>query len=304
MPVGELNEGFARPTYPEQIGYSYYQASLVCEFIEREAGQSALVEMLEAYRDGLKTEQVFERVLGTGVEAFSERFFAYMDERFRGPLAAMRPDRKIQHGERPTRAKLDAWARDQGDYYAQLALGRALTEEGEPEAAIAYLERAKSLFPEYAGPASPYWFLAQIHRGRGSPELAAAELEALTAINERHYKANLELAELREALDDPAGAAAALERAVYIFPYEISLHERLAHLYAGIGEGSKAIRERRAVLALDPVDRAEALYRLARAYFDAGELSAARRAVLGALEEAPSFERAQQLLLDLRERRR
>jgi uncharacterized membrane-anchored protein len=60
------------------------------------------------------------------------------------------------------------------------------------------------------------------------------------------------------------------------------------------------VRERTAVLALDPVDRSEALYRLARAQFDARDFAAARKSVLAALEIAPGFERAQSLLLEIR----
>jgi hypothetical protein len=59
------------------------------------------------------------------------------------------------------------------------------------------------------------------------------------------------------------------------------------------------VRERRAVVALDPVDRAEARYQLAKALAAAGDRASARREVLLALEEAPSFEQAQTLLLDL-----
>ena len=53
-------------------------------------------------------------------------------------------------------------------------------------------------------------------------------------------------------------------------------------------------------LALDPVDRSEALYRLARAQYDARDLAGARKSVLAALEIAPGFERAQALLLEIR----
>jgi len=44
-------------------------------------------------------------------------------------------------------------------------------------------------------------------------------------------------------------------------------------------------------------------YQLARAYLAAGDAASARREVLKALEEAPSFERAQQLLLEIRGRK-
>jgi Tfp pilus assembly protein PilF len=53
------------------------------------------------------------------------------------------------------------------------------------------------------------------------------------------------------------------------------------------------------VLALGPVDRAEATYQVALAYFRAGRVDDARRAVLAALERAPNFERAQDLLLQI-----
>jgi tetratricopeptide (TPR) repeat protein len=91
-----------------------------------------------------------------------------------------------------------------------------------------------------------------------------------------------------------------LERAIYISPFDMGLHTRLANLYAEVSEWGKAIRERKAVLALDPVDRADALYQLALAYFQSGDLANARRTVLRALEDAPSFERAQDLLLEIR----
>jgi Tfp pilus assembly protein PilF len=51
---------------------------------------------------------------------------------------------------------------------------------------------------------------------------------------------------------------------------------------------------------LEPVDRAEALYQLSLAYFEAGDVANARRTVLQALEDAPSFEKAQDLLLEIR----
>ena len=102
-----------------------------------------------------------------------------------------------------------------------------------------------------------------------------------------------------EKLGDRRGAAAALERAIWISPYDPAIHVRLADHMVASGDKSKVVRERRAIVALDPVDRAEARYQLALALAEAGDRSAARREVILALEEAPSFERAQVLLLQL-----
>jgi tetratricopeptide (TPR) repeat protein len=92
-----------------------------------------------------------------------------------------------------------------------------------------------------------------------------------------------------------------LERAMYIHPYDAAVHDRMAALYAATGRHAKAVRERRAILALNPVNRADALYRLAAALLEAGDSGRARREVLRALEIAPNFEQAQELLLRLRD---
>ncbi len=51
-PVSRLNEGFIRPEYPEQVVFSYYQASLVLDLIESRWGLDAVLAMLEGYRSG------------------------------------------------------------------------------------------------------------------------------------------------------------------------------------------------------------------------------------------------------------
>jgi tetratricopeptide (TPR) repeat protein len=174
-----------------------------------------------------------------------------------------------------------------------------MIEAKQGDRAATFLERAKQLFPQYAGPDNPYEHLATLHLERGDRRAAAAELTALTRLNENHYAANVKLAELLTELGDQGGAVEALERAVYIHPYDVAVHERLATLYAARGQFAGAVRERRAILALDPVDRSGALYQLALAQRDAGDKAAARRTVLQALEMAPGFEQAQTLLLSL-----
>ena len=52
VPVSRMNDGFMHPAYPEQVQFSYYQASLVCELIARDFGEPAILKMLQAYKDG------------------------------------------------------------------------------------------------------------------------------------------------------------------------------------------------------------------------------------------------------------
>jgi tetratricopeptide (TPR) repeat protein len=296
-PVSQLNNGFVRPRFPGQVGLSYYQASLLVEMIEQDHGFEAIVNMLEAYRAGRTDSEVFEQVLGLEADALDAQFEAYIERRFGRALAevqaTMEPDSTSVLGGRIASS-------DEEGLVGQLTAARRLIQQGQLEEAATMLEAVKQILPDYAGPLSPYRLLAGIREEQGDTQAAADELARHVAINENDDAANLKLADLLEALGDSAGAAAALERVIYIYPYDASLHEKLAALYATTGEAQKVVQVREALVALEPVDRAEALYQLALAHFEAGDRDAARREVLRALEIAPNFERAQQLLLRVR----
>lgn len=301
LPVSQLNNGFVRPSYGDQVVHSYYQASLVCELIARDHGPEALVAMLREYAAGATTEEVFERVLGTEIERFDRIFTDYFEERFAGALAATEPLPALaERGSRaPDEVRRLAVAHPD-NFMAQMAMGAQLFDEDRVDEAEEYLARARDLFPEYAGPGSPGWLLARIHMQRGDSAGALGELEALTGIDESFLEANLEESQLREAAGDGAGAIEALQRAVHIYPFDEETHGRLAELAAGRALHPVAVRAREALVALDPVDLAGALYRLALAQYQAGDVVRARRTVLRALERAPNFEAAQDLLMTLR----
>ena len=279
VPVSRMNDGFMHPAYPEQVMFSYYEASLVCELIARDYGEPALIRMLQGYKSGQTTDQVFQSVLKTDLATFDRKFDAYLRERFATPLAGL------------------------DEFRAKLGEGRALVQRGQLDAAIPPLERAKALFPAYGGNEGPSWYLAQVYEKKGDIRRAAAELRQFVSLNETNYQAHVTLAALLQQLGDPKGAADALEGAMFINPFEPPMHQRLAELYRAAGDPKKVVRERRALVALAPVDRAEALYQLAVAYREAGDSSAARKTVLRALEDAPNFEKAQTLLLTIHEER-
>jgi len=109
----------------------------------------------------------------------------------------------------------------------------------------------------------------------------------------------VQLASLLEARGQTDQALAALDSSVFIYPFDPSLHERRAALAARLRKPAEVREARRAIVALDPVDKAEAYFQLALAELEAGDRAAARRSVLRSLEIAPRFERAQELLLKI-----
>jgi tetratricopeptide (TPR) repeat protein len=187
-----------------------------------------------------------------------------------------------------------------GDLIGRLRLGVMYFRDQEHEAAEAEFRAALRIFPDYGGPDSPYWFLATIHKDRGELELAEAALARLNALSEANYPALLEQADILEELGRSEESAAVLDKAVLVWPYDPDLHVKLAELHTANGNAAGAALERGAVVALDPADRAEALYLLARAQHGAGNSRGARRSVMGALEIAPNYEAALEFLLELR----
>ncbi len=284
-PVSHLNQGFIRPEYPEQVVHSYYQASLVFELIEEEWGQEAILAMLEGYRNGYTTDQVMREVLGTSPGAFDDRFDHFVRDRWVDELNAVTPP------EAPE---------DPGNFQARLSLGRALVEEGRYDEAEPELLAALALFPEYGGKDGPLKYLAQVHIHKGELRRAAEALTRMGALSETLLLAHAEAAGLWVELGEKGAAAEALENVVEINPFDLDAHQDLAAIYEELEEWGRAVRERRALLALDPPNRAEAHYRLAVALAGTGDRSEARTQVLRALEIAPTFEAALELLLELR----
>jgi tetratricopeptide (TPR) repeat protein len=299
-PFSELNDGFMRPDYPDQVVFSYYQASLVFQLVEDRYGFDAIRNMLTGYRDGLTTEELMERELGVQVEEFDQTFHDYLRSRFRGALAGLVQLEDPPQPGADIEALLTYVRQHPGDLVTRLRLGDAYFRAERWSEAEEQFREALRIFPEYGGPNSPYYYLARIHRARGELDLANAALTRHNALSESDYQGRILQAEILAELGEPEESAAALDDAVLIWPYDIGLHTDLANLHAGLGDARAEVRERSAVVALDPADRAEALYRLARAQHGAGDLAGARRSVMGALEIAPNWDEALELLLVIR----
>ena len=302
LPVSQLNNGFVRPSYPEQVIHSYFQASLVFEFIEQRWGFDVIRASLNAYRDSKNPDAVLLEQLQLDSAALDAAFDDYLKTRYATALNALSKDVESGQPTEPAEPsdRVTAETALPDKYFDQLKLGQLLYEQGNLDLAELFLQRAQQLFPEYAGEDSSYWLLANLYLQQEQYPQAETQLEQLIAINAEHYPAQLELAKLRIRRGDNAAAAEVLEAAIYIYPYDIELHQDLASYQAALGNWERVARERRALLALDPVDKAEAHYQLAYAYERAGDRSSAREQILYALEIAPNYYRAQELLLSLR----
>ena len=126
---------------------------------------------------------------------------------------------------------------------------------------------------------------------------AAAVLEKLVSKDENNLEALKTIARLRAGLGQKQQALDALVASFYISPFDYYLHKQAGELSVELKNYPQALTEFQAALALQPPNLAEANYNVATAYHALGRQPEAKRAVLRALEAAPRYEKAQELLL-------
>ena len=102
-------------------------------------------------------------------------------------------------------------------------------------------------------------------------------------------------------IQDPATIRPIYQRIVQIDPFDPEANAALGRSAMQMNQPADAVRAFKAVVALKPVDPAMAYTDLAESYFKSGNRAEARKQTLAALEIAPSYERAQDLLLKIAE---
>ena len=103
---------------------------------------------------------------------------------------------------------------------------------------------------------------------------------------------------LAEAAGDERAMTVALTRVVALDPFDAAAHTGWGRLALKKRDAAVATREFRAALLTGAADKAAAHCDLGESYLLAGHRAEAKKEALAALEIAPSFERAQELLLN------
>jgi tetratricopeptide (TPR) repeat protein len=307
LKVSELNAGMMRPKSPGQIELSYYQAGLFCKMIEEKFGFQKILESLTLFADNVSVEEVFRRTLGWDAAALDAQYAAYLDARLK-PIAArlnfQALVRQAAAGRPPDKTLFAAILKDDpSDFFANLQMGALCRQEKDNSAAEGYLKKAESLFPDFVEPGNPYQILAEMYLETGREEEALAQFLGWARYDETALAPLKGAATILAKRKNRADEAGILDLLVYIDPYDAKVHAQLGDAALEGENWPAAIAAYRVLLGLNPPDPSGAHYNLARALFGAGRMAEAKRETLLALEIAPTFEKAQQLLLKLNERK-
>ena len=289
-----LNEGFSDPRL---ISLSYYQASLVVDHIVDTYGEPKLRDLIRSYGEGLETEAAVKESLGVSLDQLQEGFDARLEKQY----ATLRKSLQTPKVEsKPTPDDLKKLAETNPEsFVVQMQLAVALHQAKDPKGAIQALERAAKLAPTATGDNNPNKMIAAIAGEMKDEPRQIQALDALLKVDASDVESARQLAKLLDSVKDDRRSEEAYRRVIGIDPFDRDAQTAYGRLALKRKDNDAAVRAFRAALARNPPDRAQAHVDLAEAYVSAGQAAEAKKEILAALEIAPSFEKAQDLLLKI-----
>ena len=295
----ELNAAF---TNPRTISLAYYQGALLVEHMSQVYGDAGVGKLVRAFADGSDSDEALKKALETDFDELQASFDQFTERMFANIKPALKEGPKDEELQDMPLLALRAYAEENPQSFAaQMALGRALRKEEQVDEAVQAFERAAQLVP--AG--SRREQSARAAGGhRDHPQRQTARDRGTAGARQRGFR--------QYSGGAPAGRAAARDgrhRSGQAAP-GLRAHRRNrsvdaeAHAMLGtIRDAAQRAGHRDARVPRG--DRARSGRSGRGDHRPGGELSEERQTrrsqaeTLAALEIAPSYERAQALLLEL-----
>ncbi len=289
----QLSESFKKAS---RISMAYFEASLVAEQLELLGGTAALQSLLKSYAAGANDTEAFTKAFGKTVPEIEASFRVFTQLRYGALRDALKnPAVPVAEDDLPgLKARADA---QPGSYIAQTMYGTAAFQAKQLEEAKRAFERAVVLAPPAGGEDGPYAMLAQIATETGDKAAVRQNLRKLLDYDHDSVASARTLATLAAETGSTADLDFALTRIADLDPFDADAHTQLGRRELAQHRAARAIIEFQVALALGPSNKAEAHTDLGEAFLKAGKKDDAKKEALLALELAPTFARAQDLLL-------
>jgi cellulose synthase operon protein C len=275
LPVLQLDRGFVHPQYPTQVLVSYFEAGQICDYIAERWGDGANLGIIHSYAARKTTAQAIEDNLRESPEQFDKDFTAWLDKK---------TGETVRH--------FDDWKNGMKAAYAAM-------KDGKKEEAAKRATAVQGYYRDYVGSDSSYEVAALAMDATGRKEEAMNVLEQYRDVGGTGVETLKKLAHLEADAGRTKQAEMTLQKLIYVYPEDTEVHRMFGTLLLKSGDANGAVREAEATLALNPTDTAQSHYELAKALLAANRPKEAKDEVLTALEAAPNFKLAQQLLLQL-----
>ena len=314
-PISELSGAFLAPSNAVHLQFAYFESSLVVEFIVQQFGFDALKKILADLGNG---EEVYQSIAKrtAPLPELEKQFAAFARARAeklapgvdldKPPASLNEADAAALPGSfrtqpSPPIAGVDVKAWELAhpkNYYVQMQKAVQAMEAKNWAEAEPLLKAVADMYHGESKSDNPLWLLAVTQRHLNETNAELATLKKFAAQESDFQDLYLRLIELTVAQKDWPAVTKYAESLLAINPLISSPYRALAEAGMAAGNSGQAISAYRKLLMLDPPDPVDVHYQLARLLHSRGDPEA-RREVLQALEDAPRYQDALSLLLEI-----
>ena len=293
-PISNLSGDFMSPESQLHLQFAYYQSSLVVEHIIKRFGTKAIGNILKELGKGTEINNAIEKHTEP-MERLESAFKKYAQDKAK----AMAPQLNwTQPDPEALKAGVEEFAKKHPkNYYLLVRRARRALETKDWEAVKAPCQELIRLFPKQtAGQSNAYIMLARAYRELKEHDAERKTLESFASMSDDAYPIFQRLTQLAMEVKDWEAVRVNCERILEVNPLLPKTYRHLALAAEAQKNDPTAIESWQTLLSLDPLDPAEAHYRLAR-LLKPKDNTKAKRHLLMALEEAPRFRAALKFLL-------
>jgi tetratricopeptide (TPR) repeat protein len=314
-PVSQLSGAFLAPKSNVHLQFAYYESCLVVQFLVERFGQEKLAAILrDLGQDAEINDALAKNTLPMArLEKDFESFAHETAQQMAPGLDWEKPAADLFLGIARPHAGADAsdplgdldddawtaWAKTHPtNYWVLDRQTDQLIEQKKWSEAKPLLEKLVELYPDSRGDDSAYRKLASACRALGETNAERQVLARFAEKDDEATDAYMRLMELASTSEDWPAMLRNAQRYIAVNPLLPAPYRYLARASDASGQPKIALQAYRALLELDPSDPADVHFNLGRLLHQAGSPEA-RRHVLQALEEAPRYRAALQLLFEI-----
>jgi tetratricopeptide (TPR) repeat protein len=294
-PVSQLSAAFLKPKSPAHLGFAYYESSLVVEWLIERWGMEQMKGLLSGLARGVEINAALAAQFEP-IEKLDREFAARAQDiaKNTGPKLDWKPPKPADFANEK---RLDEFiVRNPDNFDALNEQAEQLLDAKKWAAARIPLQKLIELYPDQRSAEGAYAMLARVHRELGETDAEIEMLNKVAELSSNAPDAFERLMQIAAERKDWQGVLANVARYSGVNPLRLAPHRYEAEAREALGDMPAAIAAYRALLDLGPSDPAEIHYRLAKLLHEAGDPAAKRQALL-ALENAPRFRAALDLLL-------
>ena len=293
--ISSMSAAFLNAQSDEDLQFAYYQSYLVVEFLFREYGIGTIKRMLEALGKGLSINEAITQELAP-LETLDADFMEFAVEKAEALASEFRfesPNSFVSQAAEALKPKTN--------YTAALNRAKELVSAESYEEAAERLEELIAKAGFLPGLENAHGLLALAYRELGRVEEERRTLEAILEQEASHLSAVTRLLEIAQESQDDAAILRWSDAWLAINPMGATPWRSLLKAAIATDRTTQAIQAAEALISLNPPDIASIHYQIAQE-LRKEDLAKSKRHVLKALEEAPRFQKAYELLAEISHR--